>query len=169
LPNGAAVDANIMCKFTESLIHDIETNERAVVRKLQSSHGFVIDDRGQIKHQWLETCGTNVFGEWFYQGLKTGIIREVQATLEKQHKKRLQQGCGMPTKRAELMYVAAANVTELKYIVTDDIDFWEPKAKKRGNREKHDEIKQQRKGTVCKYLRSLNIRVGTAAMALAEL
>lgn len=169
LADGAAVDANVMCAFTESLIRKTDTRERAVVQRLEISHGFAIDHTGQIKHQWFETCGANVFGEWFIQGLKGGKIVEVRASLDKQHKKKLQQDCGMPTKRAEMMYVAVANVTALKYIVTNDIDFWEPKAKRQGNHEMHEQIKLKRSGAVSKYLKSMKIRVGTPAMALTEL
>ena len=169
MSDGVTVDANIMHAFTKSLINKTDTHDKQLIEKLEKSHGFVIDTAGKMQHQWLETCGHMVFGEWLVQGLKGGIIRPVQADLPNNHKKKLQQDCGMPVKR-EIMYVAVANATALRYIVTNDIDFWDPKSKKQGKADQHDKIKRERRGAVCNYLaKSLKIYVGTTTMALAEL
>jgi hypothetical protein len=169
LSDGVTVDANIMHAFTKSLINKDGSTDKQLVEKLEKSHGFVIDSGGKMQHQWLETCGRVVFGEWLVKGLREGIVRQVQEDLPNNHKKKLQQGCGMPVKR-EIMYVAVANATKARYIVTNDIDFWDPKSKKQGNEAQHKKIKEERRGDVCRYLaKSMDIRVGTAAMALAEL
>lgn len=169
MSDGATVDANVMHAFTKSLIKNDAAEERQLVEMLTQTHGFAIDTTGKMENQWLETCGRNVFGEWLIQGLKNGTIRKVEADLPEDHRKKLQQSCGMPIKR-EIMYVAVANATVLRYIVTNDIDFWDPKSKKQGKAERHQKIKQERLGAVCKYLaRSMTITVGTPGMALAEL
>jgi hypothetical protein len=168
LPDGIVVDANVMNLFNQSLIKKEATGARTLVERIESTHGFVIDEGGQIEHQWLETCDKAYFGTWLVEGLKGGRIRKVVAVLEKQHRKKLRIDCGMPTKRAELTYVAVANsVDNLKYIVTEDIDFWEPSAKKADETRKQA-IKTARSGCVSKYLQTLGIAVGTVAQGLSE-
>jgi len=155
--------------FSESLIRGEITDTRTLVEKIKLSHGFAIDVGGKVQHQWLETCDKTYFSEWFFQGLKAGWIRPVSARIEKADEKQLKIGCGMPSARHELAYIAVANVVPPpRYVVTDDIDFWEPKAKDADEKRKH-EIKVKRKGCVCQHLRKMKIVVGTVTQALAEL
>jgi hypothetical protein len=100
--------------------------------------------------------------------LKKGVVKKVAAELDKTHKKKLQNECGMPMKR-EIIYVAVAAVTDKRFIVTEDIDFWEPSAKKKDSAAKQ-KIKNSGKGAVCRYLaKNLQITVATPSIALAEL
>lgn len=169
LSSGVSVDANVMNLFSGSLIQDEITDARTLVERIKSSHGFAIDVGGKIQHQWLETCDKTFFGQWFVEGLKAGWIRQVAAKTGEADAKKLRIGCGMPSARHELAYIAVANVvTPPRYIVTDDIDFWEPKAKAADEKRKQ-EIKTRREGCVCQHLRKMKIVVGTVAQALAEL
>jgi len=155
--------------FSESLIRDEVTDTRTLVEKIKSGHGFAIDVGGKLQHQWLETCDKTYFSQWFVEGLKGGWIRQVAAKIEKADEKKLKISCGMPSARHEFAYVAVANVvTPPKYIVTDDIDFWEPKEKGADEKRKQ-ETKAKRKGCVCQHLRKMKIVVGTVPQALAEL
>ena len=162
------VDANVMHGFTHSLIKDVASAERQIVEHITAQHSFAIDDTGKIEHQWLETCGKSVFGEWFYSQLQKGVVKKVASKLDASHKKKLQNECGMPM-RGEIIYVAVAAVTDNRLIVTEDIDFWEPSAKLKSNEIKQ-KIKISGKGSVCKYLaKHLQITVATSSMALAKL
>jgi hypothetical protein len=67
------------------------------------------------------------------------------------------------------VYVGVANMTERRYIVTEDMDFFDPKHKKSGHETK-ERIKKERNCAVCAYLRKhLSIVVGTPLHAQAEL
>jgi len=158
-----------MNAFSQSLIRRQATEARAVIELIGGTHGFAIDEKGRIQHQWLETCDQVFFGPWFVDALKSGKIRVVAAHLEANHKKKLRIDCGMPSARFEMEYVAVANrVLPPKYIVTDDIDFWEPRAKK-STEQRKQAIKTKRTGCVCEYLAALDIRIGTVSQALADL
>src|SRR5438552_1114140 len=98
-----------MNQFSRSLVRNENTDARTLVEMIDATHGFVIDEGGKIKHQWLETCDQTYFGPWFIEGVKGGRIRKVVASLAKRHQKKLQLDCGMPIQRAEITYVAVAN------------------------------------------------------------
>lgn len=168
MSDGIVVDANVMQGFTRSRIIETASDDRTVVELIAESHSFAIDVGGKMQNQWLETCGATYFGEWFFQNLREGVIKPVAAKLHESHKKKLAIECGMPQKR-EIFYVAVAVVTQKRYIVTRDMDFWEPKDKESdsGTREK---IQLSRKGCVCRYLRkTLGVTVATPSMARQEL
>lgn len=168
MSDGITVDANVMAAFTKSLIHDTTSDERSIVERIRTNHGFVVDEQGQMQNQWFETCGLLLFGEWFIQQLREGTVRKVFAKLDQVHKKRLRNDCRMPPKR-EMFYVSVAAVTQKRYIVTEDIDFWEPTAKLLDQATKA-KIRSRRAGRVCKYLKKeCKITVATSLMALAEL
>src|SRR5258708_790340 len=154
--------------FSQNLIRNEIADTRTLIEWIETTRGFAIDAGGKIKHQWLITCDKTFFGTWFIEGLKAGRIRQVVAKLDERHSRHLRINCGMPTAGFELTYVAVANVVDgLKYIVTDDIDFWEPSAKKKNEKTKQA-IKAGRTGCVYKYTRSIGIAVGTVSQALAE-
>lgn len=168
LSDGVVVDANVMAGFTKNRISETTSDDSAIVDLIVASSSFAIDDAGKMQNQWFETCGHTYFGEWFIQQVKDGVVKSVSAKLQESHKKKLTIECGMPQK-SELFYVAVAAATQKRYIVTRDIDFWEPKHKKSdsGTREK---IQLERKGCVCRYLqKTLKVSVATPQMALREL
>jgi hypothetical protein len=158
-----------MNAFSQSLIKKMTTNARTLIEKIELNQGFAIDEGGKIKHEWLQVCDKVYFGTWFVDALKSGKIRAVVAKLDQQHSKKLRITCGMPAAGYDMAYIAVANsVAPPKYIVSEDIDFWEPSAKD-GAEAKKQEIKTKRQGCVCKYLEGLGIIVGTIDQALAEL
>jgi hypothetical protein len=168
LSDGVTVDANVMAGFTKSLISETSTDAYKIVERIKAGQGFAIDVGDLIKTQWFETCGRAVFGQWFVSQLQTGRIRMVTPLLANNHKRCLRKDCGMPM-RGEVIYVSVAAATTIRYIVTEDIDFWEPSAKRRDEKSKA-RIRTRREGAVCRYLsKYLEIRIGTPAMALGDL
>lgn len=171
MSSGIAVDANVMALFSQSTIRGQTSNVTLLVDKIKAGPKFAIDTGGKIQHQWLETCGPRrgqPFYEWFVQGLKDGYIRTVTAALGRHHLKYLEGKCGFPNDRFESTYIAVANVTEQRYVVTEDIHFYEPRHKYAGAATK-TAAKLKRDGRVCRYLSKLNISVGTVDRALEEL
>jgi hypothetical protein len=167
--DGVTVDANIMKMFSHDFLAERDSESRQLIEKALHRHGLVIDIGGKIQHEWLATCGGLFFKEWFIQQMKLGLIRQVKPKIEVQHKKKLVIGHGMPTDGYDLVYVAVSNVTVTRYIVTEDIDFFDP-ALKLADRNTKDKAKEKRNGPICKYLRNaMGIRVGLPTHAIAEL
>jgi len=93
----------------------------------------------------------------------------VKASLAEEHKRALVLGLGFPKRGYDIAYVGAANATQKKYIVTEDIDFFDPTHKK-SSHEKKEKIRQARDCGVCLYLRrKLQITIGTPLQATREL
>lgn len=171
MSNGISVDANVMQSFAKSYLRGEPSDPKTLVERIEEGPGFAIDEAGKIERQWLDTCGPKPgapFFEWFYQGLKDGSIRKVNARLELGHKRRLPNDCGFPNDRFEMTYIEVANVTAQRYIVSEDIHFFEPRLKEAPECAK-SAAKARRQGRVCRYLRRLGITVGTVAHALGEL
>jgi hypothetical protein len=164
------VDANVMALFTRSRVREEDSPARMLVERGREPGSFAIDSAGKMENQWLTTCGNkpgSAFYEWFYQRLKEGVIRPLSADMPKEDKKHLRVERGFPNDRFELTYVAVAYVSRCRYIVTEDIHFFDPALKAAGEETK-SKAKNNRTGCVCKYLRKLNVTVGTVAQALAE-
>jgi hypothetical protein len=128
-----------------------------------------VDDIGKIQHEWFTQCPSPRFKEWFLQNMKMGRIRMVKATISQEHKRHLVIALGFPRRGYDIAYVAVANATTRRYIVTEDIDFFDP-TQKCANNETKERIKNERSGPVCTYLRNdMEIRVGTPQQAMTEL
>ena len=148
------------------------TEAKALIHKIRATLGFAIDGGGKIQHQWLNTCGSRPgtnFYEWFYQALKDGKVRLVAAALAEGEKKRLRIDHGFPDDQFEYTYIAVANVTKTRYIVSNDMHFYEPACKDANDKAKA-RARTERKGCACRYLKhKLRITVGTVQHAAVEL
>lgn len=167
------MDANVIVEFSKNFIWNETSDTRMLVEAIIKGPGFAIDEGGKIRQQWLDTCCGNrkqsPFWEWFFQGLKEGYIKKVAADLKVQHKKFLRTKCGFPDDRYELTYIEVANLTSTRYVISEDIHFFEPKLK-RAKATVKLKAKQSRKGCVCRYLhRTIDIMVGTVNQALQEI
>jgi hypothetical protein len=176
LSDGVSVDACVMALFAKSFLPaEGEANvpeAKQLIERIRSTIGFAIDSGRKIENQWLNTCGPKsgaVFREWYVQSIKDGKIKQVVPTLSEQHKKKLRIDCGFPNDQFEYTYIGVANSTKVRYIVSVDMHFFEPKHKKADEKAKC-RSRDERKGSVCKYLvEKMQIRVGTIGHAAAEL
>ena len=175
MSDGVSVDACVMALFAKSLLpvkDEAKVPEaRQLVDRIRSTIGFAIDDGRKIETQWLNTCGSKsgIFREWYVQSIKDGKIKQVVPALSEQHKKKLRIDCGFPNDQFECTYIAVANSTSVRYIVSEDMHFFEPKHKKANEKAKY-RSREERKGSVCRYLREkMKIRVGTIDHAAVEL
>lgn len=67
---------------------------------------------------------------------------------------------GLPKASHDIEYIKCSNVTLMKYILTNDIDFFDPKLKEASQKAK-DNAKIKRKGKLCIFLKKqLGIIVG---------
>jgi hypothetical protein len=169
LRDGVAIDAHVMKRFHGDMLAQEQSLSALLVEQVIEKIGLAIDYGGKIQHEWFTQCPTLLFREWFIQNIKLGRIRTFKAAIDDKHKRALFIDLGFPRRGYDIVYVGVANVTEKRYIVTDDIDFFDPKHKKSGH-EKKEKIKKERNCAVCAYLRKhLNIVVGTPLHAQTEL
>ena len=169
LSDGVAVDAQIMSRFGQDMLASDQSLSGLLVERLVASHGLVIDYGGKIEHEWFTQCTHPLFREWYIQNLKLGHIRVVKGLIADEHKRALQTRLGFPKRGYDIVYVKVANDTQKKYIVTDDLDFFDPKHKK-SSHDTRERIKKQRDCGVCAYLdKRMGIKVGTPAHASVDL
>jgi hypothetical protein len=149
-----------MQRYTLSLIREESDVVVDVITRIHSEHKFAMDLGRKIEHQWLETCGHQVFGELLFSWLRNGKVEFFQGKLHEQHRKHLHVKCGFPfTVRHEGVFISVAAEAFPHILVGDDLDFWAP-TEKGCSSERRTRIMSESKGEVCKYLRrTLGIQV----------
>lgn len=130
----------------------------------------VLDSDGHIEAEWREHADPDWFDAWLSERFEVGDIIEV--AVENYH--RLIQGlvkkCGFPATGKDKWYIRASKsravaVCQPVALISEDLDFYEPKAKKgAGDR---DAILAQGSGAVAKQLRKEGVDPRTAARHLA--
>jgi hypothetical protein len=158
-----------MSRFGQDMLAADQSLSGLLVERLVASQGLVIDYGRKIEHEWFTQCTHQLFREWYIQNLKLGNIRMVKGSIPDEHKRALQTRLGFPKHGYDIVYVKVANDTQKKYIVTEDLDFFDPKHKESSHATR-EKIKEQRNCAVCAYLKKrMNITVGTPAHASVDL
>jgi hypothetical protein len=115
-----------------------------------------LDEGAQIESEWRRTTDPEWFDQWFGDLLARGgaviiPVRPASALL-----RTLQRDYGFPRSR-DAWYIntaAAANTdTEAVAIVSEDLDFYEPRAKRGCTPARRIRIISQASGNVARYLR----------------
>ncbi|MGD1155606.1 MAG: hypothetical protein ABSA41_07225 [Terriglobia bacterium] len=159
-----------MSEFNRACVKGMQNEASRLIADIETTYGFVIDRGGRIQTEWLSTCSGPVFGEWFLKLMHDGKICYVDASINQCDKKHITIRCGLPKSSKDIVYIATANVTTIRYIVAEDPDFFDPKIKALANAIAKERAKQARNGCVCRYLRcQMRIRVGTVTHAVSEL
>lgn len=168
MSDGVTIDACVMRDFMEEFLANVKGTTRVLVEEVAAGVGLAIDQGGKIKHEWLTTCQNPYFHEWYAAQVYQGRIKELASTIPEHHKKALSR-IGLPPDGFDKVYIAVANNTKIRYIVSCDMDFFDPKLKK-GDEKAKCRARDDRRGELCCYLRRrMNIRVGTTFHAYAEL
>jgi len=157
--DGVVVDANIMSKFYHQLLLE-EGDLYELITTIIHCYGIALSDK--IEQEWKNTVRTQFFNDWFDEALKNGRLRYVEnPRLEKRYLKRIHNVYGLPKKKGrDIEYIKVAYMTILKYILTEDIHFYDPKKKHASQKEKK-KVKNKRQGALCRYLKkALGITVG---------
>jgi len=126
LSDGVTVDATVMSEFNLAYIRDIQNEARELITNIEAAHGFAIDRGKRIQTEWLSTCSGPVFGEWFLKLMHEGNIRYVNPSIDLCDRKHITIHCGLPKSSKDIVYIATANVTTVRYIVSEDPDFFDP-------------------------------------------
>ena len=161
--DGVVVDANIISSYLEEYVE--ETGDLyGLIEKILKNCGIAITDL--VEHEWRSTCGGQFFDEWFTDNMSKGLQRDgkhiqyVDPYIDRQILKKIHRDFGLPIRKYDKELIKAANVTTYRYILTYDIDLFDPK-KKTAPRKEKERIKKGRKGRLCQFLRKeLEITVG---------
>lgn len=146
------VDANCWSQFVDEEVANINGVARATFAKAQTVGAILLDEGGLIKSQYAQVkrgIGELLFEGFFEKGVLAGTIRLVSAAADQQLRQCL-LGLGVP--QGEHIYFRTAKSGGAKHIVSEDIDFFDPNYKQRGEAEKA-RIKQRANGAVCKEFR----------------
>ena len=155
--DGVVVDANIISIYYQEYIE--ETGEiYNLIGKILNNFGIAITEL--LEKEWYNTCGSQLFNVWFTDNLRDGYIQYVDPSIDRQILKKIHIKFGLPKDGQDKELIKAANVTTYKYILTNDIDLFDPRKKTAPLKEK-ERIKKGRKGRLCQFLRKeLKITVG---------
>jgi len=170
--NGITVDANIINTFISNEIRGINDDLSDTLNRIMVPCGIVIT--GIIESEWKKTADDgNFFLQWFAQMLleeKIRYLRTDRRKLTTAEKKKLHNDYGLPRNGShDIEYIKCAINTRRKYILTEDIDFYDPTKKQASPSEKF-KAKNQRRGDLCRFLRSqLGITVGLHEHCCADL
>jgi predicted nucleic acid-binding protein len=150
--DGLVVDANIMNYYIQE-----KRKEDGELYKLIESIiyccGLAINDT--VEREWRNTNKGQFFDIWFDELMLDQRIKYVTDSnkLTSHQKRQIHNEFGLPrNKSKDIDYIECAINTEIKYILTDDTDFFDPKKKKASSKEKI-KVKNQRQGAFCKFLK----------------
>jgi predicted nucleic acid-binding protein len=155
--DGVVVDTNIISNYYQEYIE--ETGDiYGLIEKLLKNCGIAITEL--LENEWHNTCGSQLFDVWFTDNVRDGYIQYVKPYINRQILKKIHNDFGLPKEGRDKELIKAANVTTYKYILTKDIDLFDPKKKQASIKEK-ERIKKERKGRLRQFLRrKLDITVG---------
>jgi len=155
--DGVVVDANIIASYFQE--YGKETGDiYSLIEKILKSCGIAITDL--LENEWKSTCGDQMFLIWFTDNLRDDYIQYVNPSINREILKKIHIKFGLPRDGHDKELIKVANVTTYRYILTYDIDLFDPKKKQASIKEK-ERIKKERDGALCQFLRNkLKITVG---------
>ena len=160
--DGVVADTNMMKYYYDDVIHEENSFQKHLIDRICGSCGFVIDH--QIEFEYISKIHTFGFRDWLgtkmWEG-KIDIINERNETkLSPRNKNYIHQNLGLPRNNSkDIHFIMCANHTTIKIILTNDIDFFDPRMKEASSITK-DRIKNERQGQLCHFLeRELGIFV----------
>jgi hypothetical protein len=151
--DGVVVDAQIVNYY---IVNDLKGKASSEDVKLMNlilkSCGIVVDER--IISEWENTNRNSNYRNWFVKYTLNGKIgyAKEEIKLSKEDKKKIHVKYGFPRGRSkDIHYIKCALNTRLKFLLTKDMDFYEPKKKKAESSERTS-IMNGRNGELCKFL-----------------
>ena len=105
--------------------------------------------------QYQNTFDTQDFRQLWTLWMASGKVRELSTKDSKKIRRRL-FSLGFPT--SDYAYIIAAGQTKRQFIITEDVDFWDPRLK-RQNHSAKEHAKNRDRGAVLNELRTNGITV----------
>lgn len=158
MTDGVTVDTNVISMyFHEHLRKCGEVLE--LVEKVLRCVGVALTDK--LEYEWKSTCPGPIFDAWLTDEVKEGRVLYVnRKPLPRNVMKIIHHKFGLPRGRGDREVLFCANGTQMKYILSEDLHFFDPKAKET-SRQHRRRVKDRRLGVFCRYLkRELGITVG---------
>jgi hypothetical protein len=154
------IDANAIKEFQDERANGISDNVQKSVDYILSIGSLALDEGDQILTEWhscsSHAASTMALEAWVDTQMQKGKIKIFTVKNCKILRKKM-ISLGMPAK--DIKYVQLAKICSAHSLITNDIDFHDPKKKKATVFVK-DRLKANKNGTVCKYLQkdlSLNV------------
>lgn len=148
--DGIVIDANIIPQFYNEFIKD-GGYLYDIITWLSYNYGIATNDF--INTEWERVCSATAFLEWCTDQLKSGRIRKINSQpIQTQVKKTMRIVYGFPCHSIDLRYIeCAASTQSVKYIMTEDHDFYDPKCKGETKQAKK-QARECRQGRFCRFL-----------------
>jgi hypothetical protein len=135
---GIVVDANIIKNYYDETVigkgHSLTASAKHILDDDDRIYVIFIDAGGNIEHEWQSPVDPNWFKEWYYSKLISGQIKIITVCNFSALCKSL-YGIGFPKGKKDIWYIRTAKASrsyqDKGYIVTEDIDFFNPKIKKK--------------------------------------
>lgn len=159
MPDGVVIDANIIPDFYRQYRVKIGLVYEVVIW-ITDNVGVAINDH--IATEWKNTCSAGLFLEWYTDQLKLGKIRKIECGIIcNAIVKKMVNNHGFPAYSRDIHYIRCAYFTDsIKYIMSYNYDFYEPRCKAQSVQARL-RAREQRSGGFCRFLlRHLGIRVG---------
>lgn len=158
MTDGATVDTMVISKYFREYLRD-RGDVLELVEGILRCVGVALTEK--LEYEWKSTCRGQAFIEWLTDELKKGrIVLVDRKVLPSNIMKVIYQRFGFPRKGGDKEVLFCANGTQRRYILSEDIHFYDPKAKEASIQHKK-RVKDFRQGALCRYLRrELGITVG---------
>ncbi len=152
------IDANVASSYCNEIIHNkIEYTDSAkpLFESLSRNSQVIFDKNGHIEHEWKNQIKDEfwkvIIEDMIYYGIIKYIDIDVKLCRDLIKALNILGFC----KSRDIWYIRAAYneslTCEYCHLITEDVDFYEPKEKEANNSRKN-KIKKGRKGCVIKYL-----------------
>lgn len=150
--NKIVVDANVIVKFVKDDIKSIDPQIITLNKKVAKKYIITFDNRGFVETECIQSYNPTDFTKvWISEKEKAGKIKRIKPyPLKKTDIKPLLNKYGFP--RNDILYINLANSIPKRYIISEDMDFYDPKSKNVCQKTK-TKIINDRAGKLCKYLK----------------
>ncbi len=166
--DGVTVDANVIRRFRDQLAND-EGDLYHLITALAEHCGLVVDEGGIIEQEWTGDGVDHLVGRWMTDEFRENRLRSVVPHLDSTIKQTIRVQYGLPPSSRDIVYIGCANVTELRYVLAEDMDLYDPRNKKAKGKQR-DRLMRHREGPLCRYLwKKLRIRVGMCCHCESDL
>ena len=164
------VDANILASYYKETVLGLGTEcshpTNDLFARLGSEDVAFLDEKGMVEGEWRLKADPDWFDAWLAERMTVGDIVVTSVSTCTQLLRKLRIDHGFPATGRDKWYVCLARTRvedtgERVAIITEDVDFFEPKAK--GNSKTRAKFLAKGKGGVAKALRTHDVDPRTVA------
>jgi hypothetical protein len=145
------IDACSFKLFFEELVGETNGIYFQSMSAILDGSAIIFDIQGRIRNEWITTCcgeDDEFLSEWINNKIIDDTIQERETRRDNRIRSKLRE-FGVPQKDHKYIYLAETHSVD--GIVSDDIDFYDPREKNSGQA-RLAKLKFGRKGRVCQYL-----------------